>query len=118
LDSEWINERRERNESFTEAKSENIIDRIRGVAENPRQTERVPAGARCGFRLTLKLLDGDDENALLATALAGMRLLELDGIGGSSSRGYGKLRFVGLAHNGEDIQSRLAQLDPFKLSAA
>lgn len=118
LTAEWVKERETNREKLTEAKSENVIDRIRGVAEHPRQTERVPAGARFDFRLTLKVLDDDDENVLLDTVLAGMRLLELDGIGGSSSRGYGKLRFTGLLYNGEDIQSRLDQIDPFKLNAA
>lgn len=118
LDEKWVNERKSRNEALTEAKSENSINRISGVADSPRQTERVPAGALFDFRLTLKVLDDDDENVLLDTVLAGLRLLELDGIGGSSSRGYGKLRFTGLLYNGENIQSRLDQIDPFKLNAA
>lgn len=118
LTEDWVNERLSRNESFTEAKSENFIDRIRGVAEHPRQTERVPAGATFSFRLTLKVLDDDNETVLIDTVLAGLRLLELDGIGGSSSRGYGKIRFVSLTQNGESLQSRLEQLDPFKLDAA
>lgn len=118
LDEEWVSERKRLDEALFEVKSENSINRISGVADSPRQTERVPAGARFDFRLTLKVLDDDDENVLLDTVLAGMRLLELDGIGGSSSRGYGKLRFTGLLYNGEDIQSRLDQIDPFKLNAA
>lgn len=115
LSPDWVAERKNLNESFTEAKSENLIDRIRGVAEHPRQTERVPAGARFTFCLTLKKLDGDDD--FVDTVLAGLRLLELDGVGGSSSRGYGKIRFTGLTLDGADIQSRLEQLDPFKLNA-
>lgn len=118
LSEDWVSERLDRNESFTEAKSENLIDRIRGVAEHPRQTERVPAGAIFGFRLTLKVLDEDNDDALLDTVLAGLRLLELDGIGGSSSRGYGKICFAGLSLNGENIEARLTALDPFKPDAA
>src|SRR5690606_12983832 len=57
LDEEWVNERKSRNEALTEAKSENSINRISGVADSPRQTERVPAGALFDFRLTLKVLD-------------------------------------------------------------
>ena len=30
---------------YTESKWENVIDRVKGVAEHPRQSERVPAGA-------------------------------------------------------------------------
>ncbi|MDR3055905.1 MAG: type III-A CRISPR-associated RAMP protein Csm3 [Zoogloeaceae bacterium] len=46
LDPEWEKEVRDNNQLLTEVKSENVIDRIRGVAEHPRNTERVPAGAK------------------------------------------------------------------------
>ena len=48
---------------YTEAKSENTIDRITGVTTNGglRQTERVPAGAFFDFNLSLKVLS-DSEN--------------------------------------------------------
>ena len=83
---------KDKNLLLTETKMENMIDRIRGVAEHPRNTERVPASARFDFRLTLKVLDDED---LLDDILRGLRLLELTGLGGSGSRGYGKLRFTG-----------------------
>ena len=82
---EWISSVRTSEGSYTEVKTENSIDRIAGTAKNPRQTERVPADARFDFKVTVKVLD--DEN-LLDTLLAGLKLLELDGIGGSVSRGY------------------------------
>lgn len=107
LDSSWVGEMGEKNLLLTETKTENAIDRIRGVAENPRNTERVPAGARFDFRLTLKVIDGED---LLDDILRGLRLLELTGIGGSGSRGYGKLRFTSLARDGEPLQERLAEI--------
>ena len=44
-----------------EIKSENSIDRIRGVEINPRQTERVAAGVRFAFRATVKVLDQDGD---------------------------------------------------------
>lgn len=105
-------EARQPGELLTEAKSENAIDRIRGVAEHPRHTERVPAGASFHFRLTVKQLDGDDSH-LLQDILAGLKLLELDGIGGSSSRGYGKIRFAGMSLNGESIQEHFDAVSPF-----
>ncbi|GAB3375393.1 type III-A CRISPR-associated RAMP protein Csm3 [Azotobacter armeniacus] len=111
LARDWLSERQP-GELLTETKSENLIDRIRGVAEHPRQTERVPAGARFDFRLTVKQLDGDSAE-LLDVVLAGLKLLELDGIGGSSSRGYGKIRFAGLHLDGEDIQTRFDATQPF-----
>jgi CRISPR-associated protein Csm3 len=101
----------------TEVKSENMIDRIRGVAEHPRQTERVPAGVKFHFRVTVKVLERDTD--LLATLKVGMRLLELDSLGGKGSRGYGKVKFVGLTQDGVDIQAAFEALDPFaRLDAA
>lgn len=107
LDPAWVEEMGERSLLLTEQKTENAIDRIAGVAENPRNTERVPAGARFDFQLTLKV-HGDED--LLDELLIGFKLLELTGLGGSGSRGYGKLRFTGLSLQGEDLQTRLDQL--------
>jgi CRISPR-associated protein Csm3 len=93
---------------YTEAKSENSINRITGVAESPRQTERIPAGATFDFRLNLKVLD-DHETELLDLVKIGLKMLTLDGIGGSGSRGYGKIQFNGLALNGQpfDLPEKL-----------
>ncbi|MEA3642576.1 MAG: type III-A CRISPR-associated RAMP protein Csm3 [Lamprobacter sp.] len=107
LDPAWVAEMDKRNLLLTEQKTENQIDRIAGVAEHPRNTERVPAGARFEFQLTLKVHGEED---LLEELLVGFKLLELTGLGGSGSRGYGKLRFTGLSLQGEDLQTRLDQL--------
>ena len=110
LDPGYAAKQREDNLSWTEAKSEN---RISGTAEHPRFTERVPAGAVFTFRLTLKQYDGDDD-ALLHTLLTGLKLLEWDSLGGSGSRGYGKVRFANLALDGDSaISDRFAQHKPF-----
>jgi CRISPR-associated protein Csm3 len=100
------------NLSLTEVKSENRINRISGVAEHPRQTERVPAGAQFDFRLSVKKLAGDGDD-LLHTVLQGLKLLELDSVGGSGSRGYGKVRFVDLKIDGTDAQGLLDAVKPF-----
>ena len=97
---------------LTEAKSENRINRIAGTAEHPRQTERVPAGARFDFKLTVKQFDGDEET-LLDTLLQGLKLLEWDSLGGSGSRGYGKVAFTAITRNGKDISSCFAAIQPF-----
>ena len=75
---------------LTEAKSENTINRISGTADNPRQSERVPSGASFDFSLQIKVLEGDDEQALVNMVLTGLKLLEQDALGGSGSRGYGR----------------------------
>ncbi len=112
LNPEWEAQIREDNFALTEVKSENRINRISGVAEHPRQTERVPAGAQFDFRLSVKKLVGDGDD-LLNTVLQGLKLLELDSVGGSGSRGYGKVKFVKLKVDGLDAQERLNAIQPF-----
>ncbi len=107
LDADWVKQMDENNLLLTETKMENSIDRIKGTAENPRNTERVPAGARFSFQLTLKVIDGED---LLEPVLRGLKLIELSGLGGSISRGYGKLAFCDLALDDESVQEKLEQI--------
>ena len=107
LDPDWAKEMDRKNLLLTETKMENSIDRIRGTAENPRNTERVPATARFDFNLTIRVHDNED---LIDTILIGLKLLELTGLGGSGSRGYGKIAFRDLKLDGQDIQSKLDQL--------
>lgn len=116
LQKAWEDEVRANNQMLTETKSENRINRISGVAEHPRQTERVPAGAQFDFRLSVKRLAGDGED-LLDTVLQGLKLLELDSIGGSGSRGYGKVRFLGLQIDGTDAQAQFDAVQPFGKAA-
>ena len=80
-------------QSYFEVKSENSINRIKGTAENPRFTERVVAGLKFDFAISLKEMEGDRDEDLLDTLLEGLKLLEHDALGGSGSRGYGRVRF-------------------------
>jgi len=116
LNPEWEKQIREDNFALTEVKSENRINRISGVAEHPRQTERVPAGAQFDFRLSIKQLAGDGDD-LMNTVLQGLKLLELDSVGGSGSRGYGKVKFVNLKINDVDSQARFDAVKAFESSA-
>ena len=79
--------------SLSEAKFENVIDRCSGTANNPRQTERVPAGVEFAFDIRYKVLPDDDEGAFIHIIETGMDLLEKDYLGGSGSRGYGRIEF-------------------------
>ena len=74
---------------YTENKFENVIDRVRGIAQHPRQTERVPAGAVFNAEFIINVWDDDDEQELMALFEKGIRLLENDYLGGNGSRGYG-----------------------------
>lgn len=92
-----------RNLLTTEAKSEVAINRISGTAQDGalRFTERVIAGAEFDFTLTLKVMDDDKD--LLPMLLDGLKLLTLDSLGGSGSRGYGKVEFRNLTLDGTPI---------------
>ena len=86
---------------YTEVKTEVAIDRITSAA-TPRQHERVPAEATFGpmeMVHSLYTLDTDAgasvdrEIELFDAVLTGMELLEDDYLGGSGSRGSGKIAF-------------------------
>ena len=83
---------------FTEAKTEVSIDRVTSAA-NPRQMERVVAGAVFGpGELVYTIYSGDDcDRAVdierLGTLVEGLQLLEDDYLGGSGSRGSGQVCF-------------------------
>lgn len=107
---EWLKSVKDRSLLLTEAKSENTINRIAGTAEHPRQAERVPSGAFFDFSLQIKILDSDNEDELVSTLLNGLKLLEMDALGGSGSRGYGRVKF-NLADS--VYAEKLAAIDPF-----
>ena len=93
---------------YTENKFENVIDRIKGVAEHPRQTERVPAGAVFNAEFIINVWDDDKEEDLLALFEKGIRLLENDYLGGSGSRGYGQIKF------GELVKTEISDKNDWK----
>ena len=72
-------------------KFENVIDRITSAA-NPRQMERVPAGAEFEFEMIYNVFDEKDKENL-KEVFTTMTLLENDYLGSSGSRGYGKVKF-------------------------
>jgi CRISPR-associated protein Csm3 len=77
---------------YTETKWEASIDRITSAAV-PRQMERVPAGAIFKpFEFSYSVYDSDDIRRLKKVFEA-MKLLEDDYLGGSGTRGSGKVIF-------------------------
>ena len=104
---------------YTEVKTENAIDRITSEAK-PRQMERVPAGSFFSFQMLIddyavteaastgdkgsttdaseaekeQVTNGD--RAFLQKLFLAMHLLEESTLGGSGSRGSGRIRFVDL----------------------
>ncbi|AIJ06329.1 CRISPR-associated protein, Csm3 [Methanocaldococcus bathoardescens] len=80
---------------YLEIKPENIIDRIKGTAQHPRFIERVVAGSEFKFEVVFNIYKESDIN-LIKKFIEGMKLLEDDYLGGSGSRGYGKIKFKNL----------------------
>jgi CRISPR-associated protein Csm3 len=78
---------------YTESKWENTINRKTGTAEHPRQLERVPSGAEFNFEMVYDHYDDGNTKDHLTHIRTAMRLLEGDYLGGSGSRGYGKVKF-------------------------
>jgi CRISPR-associated protein Csm3 len=75
-----------------EQKTENIIDRNRGLAEHPRTQERVPAGAVFNAEIVLKLFDGDDHAAMIKNIKHALGVLQrFDALGSGGSRGSGRI---------------------------
>ena len=92
---------------LTEVKSENSINRIKGTAKDPRFTERVVSGCEFDFRISLKKFEDDPK--LEEFLLEGLRLLQLDALGGNGSRGYGK---VELSFKDVELQEKFDQITP------
>ncbi|MHB1680595.1 MAG: type III-A CRISPR-associated RAMP protein Csm3 [bacterium] len=80
--------------ALTEEKIEVSINRLSGAASKsgPRNIERVPAGAEFDFSLSY-LVFNDTDKKNFNYLILGLKLLELTALGGSGSRGYGKIRF-------------------------
>ncbi|OUD14217.1 type III-A CRISPR-associated RAMP protein Csm3 [Thioflexithrix psekupsensis] len=88
---------------MTEVKTEVFIDRITSGA-NPRQIERIPAGAEFTIEFILTLLQEDEKETFLDLIQEGLLLLEADALGGSGGRGYGQVKFLI-----EQIEEKTAQ---------
>ncbi|MCS6781378.1 MAG: type III-A CRISPR-associated RAMP protein Csm3 [Geminicoccaceae bacterium] len=102
LDPDWVKEVETKGLQLTEEKMEVSIDRIAGKALDGglRRTERVVAGARFDIELSFRLYDTGDggkrDRECLNWLLGGLGLLEQDALGGSGSRGYGRVSFENL----------------------
>lgn len=81
-------------ESFTEVKFENSINRATAVA-NPRQIERAINGLQFGIDMIYEVENGKEDEVIddIKLLAEGMKMLEYDYLGGSGSRGYGKVQF-------------------------
>ncbi|HAG16173.1 MAG TPA: type III-A CRISPR-associated RAMP protein Csm3 [Bacteroidales bacterium] len=79
---------------YTEGKWENVIQRTKGTAEHPRQTERIPAGVSFDVEFIINVWDNEEDGKKsIAMLKNGIAALENDYLGGSGSRGYGQVKF-------------------------
>ncbi|MBF0625858.1 MAG: type III-A CRISPR-associated RAMP protein Csm3 [Magnetococcales bacterium] len=116
LDPDWVRQMVENGLDLTEEKMEVSIDRIKGKAKDGglRRTERVPAGAAFLVKMRIRQFHMDnekdqDENNLQEALLDAMVLLEWDALGGSGSRGYGRVQFSELQLNGRSIEEQFEE---------
>ncbi|MDE7184811.1 MAG: type III-A CRISPR-associated RAMP protein Csm3 [Lachnospiraceae bacterium] len=84
--------RRQGLQSLTEVKFENTINRATAVA-NPRQIERVIRGSLFDLDIMYEVEEEADIKEDISILAEGLRLLQYDYLGGSGSRGYGKVIF-------------------------
>lgn len=98
--------------SFTETKTENVINRVYGSAV-PRTFERVPAGMEFVLDMTYRVLDdvvnsGENREYIdqnfFHYVLEALWLVQGDYLGASGSRGYGKVRFKDIKVTRRDIK--------------
>ena len=82
-------------QSMTEVKFENSISRTTAVA-TPRQIERVVNGSVFLMDLIYELEKDDEFIEDMETLAEGLKLLQYDYLGGSGSRGYGKVEVKNL----------------------
>jgi len=89
-----------------ETKYENVIDRKTGttIGGGLRQIERVHSAIEFDFNMSIRTFDDDNEALLKNTIILGLKLLELDALGGNGSRGYGRVRFDEVKINSELIK--------------
>ena len=88
-------------QGVTEVKFENTINRMTAVA-NPRQIERIVRGAEFGLDIVYNIEEAEKPERMeeavedIKVLAEGLKLLQYDYLGGSGSRGYGKVEFSDL----------------------
>jgi len=94
-------------EAYTqgEEKIEVKIDRQKMSAFHGgvRIQERIPAGAKFGLEITMRVFEGDDEEKFKKRLEEARNIVELEFLGGSGSRGYGQAKIEKFEFNKIEI---------------
>ena len=116
VDSEKeVKKMKERTGTDTELKTENSINRLDSSA-NPRNLERVPRNLVFDMEINFKVLSIDNKNEIKKMIKEGLKLVEIEGLGGSVSRGSGQIKFENLKiENLFDGQEENLDLNDIKL---
>ncbi len=92
------------NLELSEAKTEVSINRLTGTQGGGLRTiERVPAGVVFDLNIILRCYDEEEDKDDVNIILKGLKLLTNDALGGSGSRGSGKIEFRDLKVNDKEI---------------
>ena len=70
----------------------------------------MPEGTKFKFLVTFKVLHDDDAALFDTVLLKGLKLLEMDALGGSGSRGYGRIVFE---FDDKAMDDKFKALNPF-----
>ena len=106
---------KERTGTDTELKTENSINRLDSSA-NPRNLERVPRNLIFDLKINFKVLNIDKKDEIKKIIKEGLKLVEIEGLGGSVSRGSGQIKFENLKiENLFDGQEENLDLNDIKL---
>lgn len=97
---------------YAELKTEVAIDRVTSAA-TPRTVERVPAGAVFGPAELVFSIYGQADYARLRYVVEALQLVEDDYLGGSGSRGSGKVKFTEI-HVGARARKNYSQPVAFR----
>ena len=94
---------------LTEVKFENTIRRSDSVA-NPRQIERVTPGTCFGVNIVYEFRNEHEAEEDIALLAKGMKLLQLDYLGGHGSRGSGRVSFSNFRLKAEECDADMDAL--------
>ncbi|MCL6623640.1 MAG: type III-A CRISPR-associated RAMP protein Csm3 [Fimbriimonadales bacterium] len=94
---------------YSEIKAEVTMDRKTGrVAQmGPRTMDRIMRGTSLLFECSARVYEGDNVDEMKQAFIHAARLLVNDCIGGSGSRGYGKIGFAELKFGNESIVEKI-----------
>lgn len=92
----WEDMKKEGLTSKTEVKWENTISRSTAVA-TPRQIERAIRGSKFDLDIVYDVISKEEMISDFEILKEGFKILQYDYLGGSGTRGYGKVKFTDLS---------------------